>query len=94
MNRMSKHWHVAIGEQGTSYFSLAQFNEKAKAVDFFLNISSEAFKSFEKEDRISLETNMYHALIQPTTMLYEGGNKFMMLIFGCDANNCMIATLN
>jgi hypothetical protein len=94
MKDFSEHFHVALGEQGTNNFILFKFEQMAAAADFFLNISSESFKTFKKTDRVELENNMYKALEHTDVMLYEGGNKYMMVIFGCTSNECMISTLN
>ena len=90
----SEHFHVALGEQGTTDFRLLKFEQMAGATDFFLNMSSDTFKTFDKKSRVGLESSMYAALQRTDVMLYEGGNKYMMLIFGCNSDECMISTYN
>ena len=94
MNHTNKHWHIATGEQGTVYFKLIKFDEQYKAIDFFLNMATDTFKSIDKRDRVDLEYKMFNALNDTNTALFDGGDKFMMVIYGCSENDCMISTMN
>lgn len=94
MNPTSEHWHVALGEQGTTNYRLFKFDDSVPAVNFFLGMSHSTFKSIDATTRPELEYRMYNALEQTGTMLFDGKEKYMMLIFGCDSNECMISTYN
>lgn len=94
MNHTSEHWHVALGEQGTMNYRLFKFDNPVPAVDFFLGMSHDTFKSIDPVSRPELEYRMYNALEQTGTMLFDGKEKYMMLIFGCNSDECMISTYN
>lgn len=94
MNTTNKHWHVATGEQYTPFFKMVKFDEQFRAIDFFLNMATDTFKSVDKADRIDLEYRMSEALSNSPTMLFDGGDKYMMIIFGCSESDCMTPMMN
>lgn len=94
MSPTNRHFHVALGEQGTWNFRLLKFDESCKAIDFFLNMSAETFKTLKKSSRATLEYRMYEPLENTEVMLFDGSDKYMSLIFGCNSKECMISTYN
>jgi hypothetical protein len=94
MSPTNRHWHIATGEQYTPFFKLIKFDEQFRAIDFFLNMATDTFKSIDKKDRADLEYRMFDALSNSSTMLFDGGNKYIMIIFGCSESDCMISTMN
>jgi len=94
MSHTNRHYHIALGDQEKNFFRMIKFDTAPEAANFFLNLSSEIFDSFKKSDRITIENNLYQALERTNQTMFDGGNKLISLIFGCESINCMLSTYN